>query len=51
MWKGFGLCFREELKKDKVSIGSIVLDAVFTPIRKVNYEVENMRVGGQNGLQ
>ena len=40
-----GYVSREELKKDKVSIGSIVLDAVFTPIRKVNYEVENMRVG------
>lgn len=26
-------------------IGTIFLDAVFTPIRRVNYEVENMRVG------
>jgi DNA-directed RNA polymerase subunit alpha len=26
-------------------IGSITLDAAFTPIRKANYEVENMRVG------
>lgn len=43
--KGLGYVSREELKKDKVSIGTIVLDAVFTPIRKVNYEVENMRVG------
>lgn len=43
--KGLGYVSREELKKDKVGIGSIVLDAVFTPIRKVNYEVENMRVG------
>lgn len=43
--KGLGYVSREELKKDKVSIGTIVLDAVFTPIRRVNYEVENMRVG------
>jgi len=43
--KGLGYVSREELKKDKVSIGTIVLDAVFTPIKKVNYEVENMRVG------
>lgn len=43
--KGLGYVSREELKKDKVGIGTIVLDAVFTPIRKVNYEVENMRVG------
>ena len=43
--KGLGYVSREELKKDKVGIGTIVLDAVFTPIKKVNYEVENMRVG------
>jgi DNA-directed RNA polymerase subunit alpha len=28
-----------------VDIGTIALDATFTPIRRVNYEVENMRVG------
>jgi DNA-directed RNA polymerase subunit alpha len=33
------------LTKDKVDIGTIALDATFTPIRRVNYEVENMRVG------
>lgn len=43
--KGLGYISREELKKDKVSIGTIAMDAVFTPIKKVNYEVENMRVG------
>lgn len=43
--KGLGYVSREELKKDKTSIGTIALDAVFTPIKKVNYEVENMRVG------
>ena len=43
--KGLGYVSRDELKKDKVSIGTIVLDAVFTPIKKVNYEVENMRIG------
>jgi len=43
--KGLGYAPREELRKDKVGVGSIVLDAVFTPIKRVNYEVENMRVG------
>src|SRR3989338_6272139 len=43
--KGLGYVSREELKKDKVGMGTIVFDAVFTPIKKVNYEVENMRVG------
>lgn len=43
--KGIGYIPSENLKKDKVEIGAIVLDAAFTPIKKANYEVENMRVG------
>ena len=42
---GLGYVPREVHRKDKVDIGTIALDAVFTPIRRVNYEVENMRVG------
>lgn len=43
--RGLGYIPREEHTKDKVDIGTIALDAVFTPVRRVNYEVENMRVG------
>lgn len=43
--KGLGYVAREIHQKDKVAIGTIALDAVFTPIRRANYEVENMRVG------
>ncbi len=43
--RGLGYVARELLTKDKVDIGTIALDATFTPIRRVNYEVENMRVG------
>ncbi len=43
--RGLGYVSREVLTKDKVNIGTIALDATFTPIRRVNYEVENMRVG------
>lgn len=43
--KGLGYVPKEVLQKDRVEIGSITLDAAFTPIRKANYEVENMRVG------
>lgn len=43
--KGLGYVARENLHKEKVEIGTIILDAVFTPVRRVNYEVENMRVG------
>lgn len=42
---GLGYVPRDVHQKDKVDIGTIALDAVFTPIRRVNYEVENMRVG------
>lgn len=43
--RGLGYVAREVLTKEKVDIGTIALDATFTPIRRVNYEVENMRVG------
>jgi DNA-directed RNA polymerase subunit alpha len=42
---GIGYVPKEVLQKDKVEVGTIALDAIFTPIRRVNYESENMRVG------
>lgn len=45
--RGMGYVSKELLKKERVDIGSITLDASFTPIRRVNYEVENMRVGNR----
>ncbi|MBI5139607.1 DNA-directed RNA polymerase subunit alpha [Candidatus Nomurabacteria bacterium] len=43
--KGLGFVPKEVLQKEKVDIGTIAVDAIFTPIRRVSYEVENMRVG------
>lgn len=43
--RGIGYVPREALKKERVEIGEISVDAIFSPIRRVNYEVENMRVG------
>ena len=43
--RGLGYVPRESLKKERVEIGEISVDAIFSPIRRVNYEVENMRVG------
>lgn len=43
--KGLGYVPKETIQKERVNVGEIVIDAVFTPIKKVNYEVENMRVG------
>jgi len=45
--KGLGYVPKEILQKDKVDIGVIALDAIFTPIRRVSYEVEQMRVGNR----
>jgi DNA-directed RNA polymerase subunit alpha len=43
--RGLGYIPKEAHQKDRVEIGTIALDAIFSPIRRVNYEVENMRVG------
>ncbi|KND47605.1 MAG: DNA-directed RNA polymerase, alpha subunit [Parcubacteria bacterium C7867-006] len=43
--KGLGFVSKEELQKNRVDIGHITLDAIFTPIKRASYEVENMRVG------
>jgi DNA-directed RNA polymerase subunit alpha len=32
-------------KHERLEIGQIAIDAFFTPVKKVNFEVENMRVG------
>ena len=45
--KGMGYVSKESIQKDRVEIGTIALDAIFSPVRRVNYEVENMRVGNR----
>lgn len=43
--KGLGYVPKEIVHKDRVEVGTIAIDAIFTPIRRVHYETENMRVG------
>jgi len=43
--KGVGFVSKEDFTDGKPAIGTILVDAIFSPIRKVNYEVEHMRVG------
>jgi DNA-directed RNA polymerase subunit alpha len=43
--RGIGYQPVEERKMGKFPIGEVALDAIFTPIRRVAAEVENMRVG------
>lgn len=42
---GLGFVPVESRKKEKLEIGVIAVDSLFSPMRKVNFEVENMRVG------
>ncbi|BAG13592.1 DNA-directed RNA polymerase subunit alpha [Candidatus Endomicrobiellum trichonymphae] len=41
---GKGYVLAEEMKSNGYSSGTIILDSLFSPIIKVNYEVENTRV-------
>ncbi|MDD3694168.1 MAG: DNA-directed RNA polymerase subunit alpha [Candidatus Pacebacteria bacterium] len=43
--KGIGFVSKEDFLMEKPPVGTILVDAIFSPIRKVNYEVEHMRVG------
>ena len=42
---GLGYSPTEERKKGKIEIGKIAVDAIFSPVLKVTYSIENMRVG------
>ena len=42
--KGRGYVPAEENRSNSASVGTIALDAIFTPIKNVNYSVENFRV-------
>lgn len=42
---GLGYLPVEQQKRGKLEIGKIAIDAIFTPVLKVNYSVEDMRVG------
>ncbi len=43
--KGMGYVEAEENKRDDQPIGTISIDSVFTPVKKVKYEVRSARIG------
>jgi DNA-directed RNA polymerase subunit alpha len=43
--KGVGYLPRERKRKEKLEIGAIPVDAIFTPVKRVAIRTENMRVG------
>lgn len=48
---GIGYVPIEQQLRDKKEVGVIALDAIFTPIRRVNYTIENMRVGKRTDFE
>lgn len=45
--KGIGYVPVEQRQKNKLPIGVIAIDAIFSPVRSVNFKVEDIRVGQQ----
>ena len=43
--KGIGYVPVEQRQKDKLAIGVISVDAIFSPVKQVNFKIENTRVG------
>lgn len=43
--KGLGYVPSEERRLERLLVGTIVLDAVFSPVKRVSVGIENMRVG------
>jgi len=43
--KGLGYVAADQEKREKLEVGQISIDAIFTPIKSVNFKVENMRLG------
>lgn len=43
--KGVGYVPVEQRQKEKLAIGVIAIDAIFSPVKLVNFKVENIRVG------
>ena len=46
-----GLNYAEASKGDGLPIGVLPVDAIYTPIRKVNYNVESIRVGQRSDFE
>src|SRR3989344_3427072 len=42
--KGIGYVPVEQRQKDKLAIGVIAVDAIFSPVKLVNFKIENVRV-------
>ncbi|HHG8225924.1 TPA: DNA-directed RNA polymerase subunit alpha [Streptococcus pneumoniae] len=47
---GRGYVPADENKKDNTPVGTLAVDSIYTPVTKVNYQVEPARVGSNDGF-
>ncbi|HFI0313755.1 TPA: DNA-directed RNA polymerase subunit alpha [Streptococcus suis] len=47
---GRGYVPAESSKKDEAPVGTLAVDSIYTPVKKVNYQVEPARVGSNDGF-
>lgn len=47
---GRGYVPADENKKDNAPVGTLAVDSIYTPVAKVNYQVEPARVGSNDGF-
>ncbi|HEM3598712.1 TPA: DNA-directed RNA polymerase subunit alpha [Streptococcus suis] len=47
---GRGYVPAESNKKDDAPVGTLAVDSIYTPVKKVNYQVEPARVGSNDGF-
>jgi len=48
---GIGYVPVEQQEREKKEVGVIAVDAIYTPIKRVNYSIENMRVGKRTDFE
>jgi len=48
---GIGYIPVEQQEREKKEVGTIAVDAIYTPIRRVNYTISNMRVGKRTDFE
>jgi len=48
--EGPGYVPADENKKDNAPVGTLAVDSIYTPVTKVNYQVEPARVGSNDGF-
>lgn len=49
--RGIGYVSVDQQAREKKEVGVIAVDAIYTPIRRVNYTIENMRVGKRTDFE